>query len=151
MYITSYQNHFISQKWRPWRPDCIMKQTERRTHEKCIWGVNSKFLSYLTGPPECQKIWWVQGYAEGIIFNAPFPLIGIGFTKVHIFWEGLTSSSSGGSALTTISACFITDFEGRIPTIYIHKGVFFSESVMCFSNLLISKKNILKNYPELEI
>ena len=31
------------------------------------------------------------------------------------------------------------------------KGGFFSESAMCFSNLLISKKNIPKNYPGLEI
>ena len=31
------------------------------------------------------------------------------------------------------------------------KGGFFSESVIRFSNLQISKKNIPKNYPELEI
>ena len=31
------------------------------------------------------------------------------------------------------------------------KGVFFSESAMSFLNLQISKKNISKNYPELEI
>ena len=31
------------------------------------------------------------------------------------------------------------------------KGGFFSESAMCFLDLQISKKNIPKNYPELEI
>ena len=31
------------------------------------------------------------------------------------------------------------------------KGGFFSESAMCFLNLQISKENISKNYPELEI
>ena len=31
------------------------------------------------------------------------------------------------------------------------KGGFFSESAIHFSNLQISKQNILKNYPELEI
>ena len=31
------------------------------------------------------------------------------------------------------------------------KGGFFSESAIRFSNLQISKKNIAKNYPELEI
>ena len=31
------------------------------------------------------------------------------------------------------------------------KGGFFSESAICFSDLQISKKNIPKNYPELEI
>ena len=31
------------------------------------------------------------------------------------------------------------------------KGVFFSESAMYFLDLQISKKNIPKNYPELEI
>jgi hypothetical protein len=31
------------------------------------------------------------------------------------------------------------------------KGGFFSESVMCFSNLHISKKNIANHYPQLEI
>ena len=31
------------------------------------------------------------------------------------------------------------------------KGGFFSDSAMCFFNLQISKKNIAKNYPELEI
>ena len=33
----------------------------------------------------------------------------------------------------------------------IPKGGFFSESAMCFLDLKISKKNIPKNYPELEI
>ena len=33
----------------------------------------------------------------------------------------------------------------------VNKGGFFSECAMCFSNLQISKKNIPKNYPELEI
>ena len=32
-----------------------------------------------------------------------------------------------------------------------HKGGFFSESAICFSDLQISKKYIPKNYPELEI
>ena len=31
------------------------------------------------------------------------------------------------------------------------KGGFFSENATCFLNLQISKKNIPKNYPELEI
>ena len=34
---------------------------------------------------------------------------------------------------------------------YLNKGGFFSESAMRFSDLQISKKNIAKNYPELEI
>ena len=33
----------------------------------------------------------------------------------------------------------------------VHKGGFFSESAMCFLDLQILKKDIPKNYPELEI
>ena len=37
------------------------------------------------------------------------------------------------------------------PTQIVIKGGFFSESAIRFSDLQISKKNIPKNYPELEI
>ena len=52
------------------------------------------------------------------------------------------------------SLTYIPDLEGNVAKrkgTDIVKGDFFSESVIRFSNLQISKKNIPKNYPELEI
>ena len=41
--------------------------------------------------------------------------------------------------------------QAKIQMLTTSKGGFFSESAMCFLDLQISKKNIPKNYPELEI
>ena len=54
--------------------------------------------------------------------------------------------------LETIFGAAQTKLAGLFHMVKIFaKGGFFSESAMCFLDLQISKKNIPKNYPELEI